>query len=279
MSRATPGSSIWSRYARQWRFLRAPLSPCAEDIARREQAIGRHFPGRKSLSALLLGVTPRLATKRWKPALDIVAVDNTMAMIQSVWPGNNPRRRVICGDWLQLPFPDASIDVALIDGGLPALSFPRAHALLAKELRRVLKTDGLFVARIFARPDDTEQLDAVLTAARERRIGGFHAFKWRLAMSLQGEDAACGIRLDDIWRCCNVNFGEHTQLQRIADWPIEEIRTIDAYRGNVASYHFPSVDEMIDCLAGDLSCVERMHGTYELAERCPILIFRRNPAP
>jgi len=224
-------------------------------------------------------VTPKLATKRWKPALDIVAVDKTMAMIRNVWPGNAPRRRVVCADWLCLPLPDACMDVALIDGGLPALSFPLAHAALATEMRRVLKANGRFVARIFARPDIAEDVDAVLAAARERRIGGFHAFKWRLAMSLQGEDAVRGVRLDDVWRCCDRHFGDHAQLHRLAGWPIEEIRTIDAYRGNPASYHFPSVAEMIDCLADDLSCIERSHGTYELAERCPILIFRRNPTP
>ena len=277
MSPKSRSSSIWGRYARQWRFLKAPLSPCAEDIALREQAIARHFAARSSLSALLLGVTPKLATKRWKPALTIFAVDNTMAMIHSVWPGNNPRRRVICGDWVQLPLREACMDVALIDGGLPAISFPLAHAALAKELNRVLKPDGLFIARIFARPENTETVDAVLAAARAGKIGGFHAFKWRLAMSLQGEDTAGGVRLDDIWRCCVSQFGEHGQLQRLTGWPIEEIRTIDAYRASAASYHFPTVPEFIDCLSAALSCVEQMHGTYELSERCPILIFRRNP--
>ena len=251
-----------------------PLSPCAEDIALREQAIARHFPARSSLSALLLGVTPKLAATRWTPALDIIAVDNTMAMIESVWPGNTRRRTVVCGDWLQLPLRDASLDVALIDGGLPAISFPLAHAALAKELRRVLKPGSLFVARIFARPDVTEAVDAVFAAVRERRIGGFHAFKWRLAMSLQGEDTARGVLLDDIWRCCNAQFGDYAQLERLTGWPIQEIRTIDAYRGNAASYHFPTISEFVECLSPALSCVERMHGTYELAERCPILILR-----
>lgn len=277
MPRTARSSSVWNRYSTQWRFLKAPLSPCAEDIALREQAIARHSPTRRSLSALLLGVTPQLALKRWKPALNIFAVDNTMAMIANVWPGNTVRRKVIRGDWLRLPLRDACMDVALIDGGLPAISFPVAHTALAKELYRVLKPGGLFVARIFARPDKTEPVDAVLSATRKRKIGGFHAFKWRLAMSLQGENTAQGVRLDDIWHCCDRHFRDHTELQQLTGWPVDEIRTIDAYRGNTASYHFPTVREFIECFSA-LACIERTCGTYELAERCPILVFRRDPS-
>jgi hypothetical protein len=144
-------------------------------------------------------VTPKHATKRWKPALEIVAVDNTMAMIHSVWPGNNSRRNVVRGDWLQLPLRDACIDVALIDGGLPAISFPLAHAALV----RAAPTPCRLADR--GNPDD-------------RRLSG----KRR-----------------------ELSFSERRR------------------------------DDRLPCR--DLSCVEEMHGTYELAERCPILIFRREP--
>ncbi len=75
--------------------------------------------------------------------LNLVAVDNTLAMIRSVWAGNTPHRSVLCGDWLRLPLRDACLDLALIDGGLPAISFPDAHRELAGELHRVLKPGGL----------------------------------------------------------------------------------------------------------------------------------------
>ncbi len=272
-----PPPSHWNKHAQQWSHVKAPLRPCAEDIALIEQALARHFPGRRTPHALMLGVTPELATQGWKPAINLVAVDNTLAMIRSVWAGNTPHRSVLCGDWLRLPLRDACMDLALIDGGLPAISFPDAHRELAGELHRVLKPGGLFVARIFARPDRTETVDEVLVAAQGRKIGSFHAFKWRLAMSLQGEDAGRGVRVDDVWRRYHQHFGEHAQLERLTGWPIDEIRTIDAYRGSPASYHFPSVGEMVEALADALSCVEQMRGTYELAERCPILIFQRTP--
>jgi SAM-dependent methyltransferase len=210
---------------------------------------------------------------------NLLAVDNTLAMIRRVWPNNDARRSVVCGNWMQLPLRDACMDLALIDGGLPAITFPDAHRDLSKQLHRVLKPGGFFIARIFARPDDTETVDEVLAALHDGRIGNFRVVKWRLAMALQGDDASKGVRVDDVWHAYDRRFGRHAELERLTGWPIDEIRTIDAYRGSPASYHFPSVGEMVDAFADALSPLGQMRGTYELAERCPILILQRTPMP
>ncbi len=189
MEKTTPPLSHWNKHARQWAYVKAPLRPSKEDIVSIQQALDRHFPNRTSLDALLLGVTPELASNGWLPAFKLLAVDNTLAMIQGVWPKDNEHRHAICGDWLQLPVRDACMDVALIDGGLPAIPFPDAYRVLGTQLRRVLKPGGLFVTRIFARPENAETVGDVLAALQNREIGNFHVFKWRLAMALQGDDA------------------------------------------------------------------------------------------
>ena len=56
---------------------------------------------------------------------------------------------------------------------------------------------------------------------------------------------------------------------------ISEISTIDGYLGSQASYHFPSIGEMVDPIEDAFRCVDEKRGTCELAERCPILVFRR----
>jgi hypothetical protein len=94
-------------------------------------------------------------------------------------------------------------------------------------------------------------------------------------MALQGEDAARGVRVDDVWRSVDKHFGQPVCLAELTGWPINEIGTIDAYRGSQASYHFPSIGEMVDALEDAFQCVDEKRGTYELAERCPILVFRR----
>lgn len=275
MAQSIPQVSHWNMQAQHWRYVKAPLRPCAEDMALFQQALSEYFPTGTALAGLMLGATPELAANRWKPTLNLVAVDNTLAMIQSVWPKNDAHRTVVCGNWLQLPVRNGGMDIAMIDGGLPAISFPEAHQKLAVELHRILKPRGLFMARIFARPDTTESVDEVLTAARGQKIGNFHVFKFRMAMALQGGNPAVGVRLDDVWRTVNERFDNRVRLTELTGWPIEEISTIDAYRGSQARYHFPTAAEMVDVLAGAFECVIEKRGTYELAERCPILAFRR----
>ncbi len=275
MAQLTPQLSHWNKHAQHWRYVKAPLRPCPEDIALFGRALAECFPTQTILDALMLGVTPELASAHWTPPLNLIAVDNTLAMIQSVWPGNDAHRTALCGNWLQLPLRAACMDLAMIDGGLPAILFPDAHRKLALELRRVLKPGGVFMARIFARPLITESIDDVLSAVQARQIGSFAVFKWRLAMALQGDDAERGVRLDDAWRTCDKHFGEHARLADPTGWPIDEISTIDAYRGSSASYHFPSVREMIDVFEDGFECVYEKRASYELAERCPVLVFRR----
>jgi len=279
MAETTSSFSHWNKHARQWQHVKAPLRPCAEDLALIVEALARHFPDRATLNGLLLGVTPELAENRWAHVLRLVAVDNTLAMIQGVWPKDDEHRHAICGDWLQLPLNDASMDVALIDGGLPAMSFPDAYRQLATQLHRVLKPGGLFVTRIFARPENAETVGNVLAALQSRQIGNFHILKWRLAMALQGDDASTGVRLDDIWRYIDKHCGQHAGLAQMTGWPIEEIGTIDAYRGSSAIYQFPSVGELVGAFGAKLDCVEEKRCTYELAERFPTLVFRKTAAP
>lgn len=274
----TPQPSHWNKHAQHWRYVKAPLRPCPQDMALFEKALEECFPARAALDALMLGVTPELAANRWTPALNLIAVDNTLAMIQSVWPKHGPRRTVVCGNWLELPLRDARMDLAMIDGGLPAISFPEAHQKLGKELHRILKIDGVFMARIFARPETTESVDDVLMALHAGLIGNFHVFKFRMAMALQAQDPERGVRLGDVWRKVNEHFEDRSRLAELTGWPIDEIATIDAYHDSRANYHFPSVAEMIELLAPVFECVEEKRGTYELAERCPILLFRRRAA-
>ena len=117
-----------NRHAQQWRYVKAPLRPCAEDIALIERALAENFPTETTLDALMLGVTPELAANSWMPALNLVAVDNTLAMIQSVWPENDAHRTVLCGNWLQLPLHDA----CMMDDG-PSSGHKSRHCLKSSE--------------------------------------------------------------------------------------------------------------------------------------------------
>jgi hypothetical protein len=45
------------------------------------------------------------------------------------------------------------------------------------------------------------------------------------------------------------------------------------YRDSAATYHFPTVHELVESFSDALTCIGQTQGTYELAERCPILTF------
>ena len=129
----------------------------------------------------------------------------------------------------------------------------------------MLRSNGIMIMRYFVQADDPERPEVVFADLREGRIGSFHAFKWRLAMSLQA-NASEGVRVDDIWRkwaAANVTTG----------YPNEAVNTIETYRGSDHRLTFTTLGQIRDLHAGlfeEKSCI--VCG-YELAERCPIMVY------
>jgi SAM-dependent methyltransferase len=270
--------SHWTKHALQWSYIKSPLRPCAEDVALFNEVFNAHldsYENNQEKTILLLGVTQELASHAWSTPLHLIGIDNTLAMIKNVWPSQITTRQVLCGDWLNLPFSKASIDIVMGDGGLTLLPFPRGYKTLAAEIKRVLKPDGLFCIRLFMRPLKTEQIQEVFTALHNKNIGNFHVFKWRLAMALQGEDATTGVCISGVWEALQREFNDASQISTITGWPIEEIDTIKVYKGSDAVYTFPSGAEVIDALANEFIFMGQKQGTYELSELCPIMVFKK----
>jgi SAM-dependent methyltransferase len=223
----------------------------------------------------LLGVTPELACCAWDPPLELVAVDRSAAMIAAVWPGDTPARRAVCGDWFDLPFEPATIDVAMGDGCFSLLDYPGGYRQLGRSLARVVAGGGLFCIRLFCRPERAELPDAVFEDLFARRIANFHAFKWRLAMALHGDDVQRGVVLADIWNAFRERVPAPPALAAHTGWPLPEISTIDNYRDAPASYTYPTVAEVRRVLDPDFELLGEQRGSYALAERCPELSFCR----
>lgn len=180
---------------------------------------------------LLLGTTPELRK------LAAVAVDSDPVAVKNRGPG------VELGDWRALPFDDASFDAVIGDGCLNIFEGDPAQFFL--EMRRVLRPNGRLILRVFISTEVREPLERVL---EEKDRQGFHAFKWRVAMSLANPLVA----VKDIY-------------DTIA--PVWPHPTLEVYRGSPAVYYFP-------CLR-DLPTWTRIRfsHSYELSERCPILTW------
>lgn len=238
--------------------------------------VAEHFRGHAgSVRALLLGVTPELAGAAWRPDIDLVAIDRCQAMITEVWPGDTALRRAECGEWLELPLAPHSRDLVLGDGCFTLLAFPAGYRALAESLRRVLRPGGYLMLRLFCRPPQTEAVEAVFEALLARQIGNFHAFKWRLAMAIQGEDCRRGVALSEIWSTYRARIAEDRELAVHAGFPILEVQTIANYEGVATRYTYSTLEEALEVLSRDFEPIEHWYGSYELAERCPTVVLRR----
>jgi hypothetical protein len=145
----------------------------------------------------------------------------------------------------------------------------------AGELGRVLLPGGWVVLRLFCRPASPESVENVFAALLEGRIGNFHAFKWRLAMALQGASISAGVALSEIWRVFRQHVPDDGELASRCGFPLAEIATITNYRDQSARYTFSTREEALTSFLPWFDAVDEWSGRYELGERCPTVILQR----
>lgn len=275
MENSVQQRELWNRYAEKWQFRGSPLRPCAEDIRVMCQAVtgwGAAHPEAPPRS-LVLGVTPEFATMDWPDKTRLTAVDRNPIMIEKVWPGYpHPGEGAVCGDWFDLPLPDASIDIVLGDGCFTVLNFLQCGGLMLS-VKRVLCNEGILILRSFVRPQVKERPEAVTEDLLAGRIGSFHVFWWRLNMSLYNEDKK-GVHLGEVWDYWHKTGLESEGLAERMGWHPESIALINLYRGSDTFFFYPSFDELLAFFDRHFSEVARYIPTYELGERCPIFILR-----
>ncbi|HTM23481.1 MAG TPA: class I SAM-dependent methyltransferase [Kofleriaceae bacterium] len=257
----------WQAQADQWQWIGAPLRPSPADLAVFSAAV--HTPAPR---ALLLGVTPEIATMAWPPGTALLAVDHSPAMIRRVWPGRRAGAAVVCASWTALPTADASFDLVIGDGCFTPLPYPEVQRQVLAAVHRVLRAGARFVGRFFVRPEHPEPLAAVVDDLRRGAIGNFHVFKWRLAMALHG-DLDQGVRLADVWTAWRAAVPDPAALAAARGWPPPVVATIDAYREVTTRYTFPTLTELRAQLTAAAFTELACHvPAYELGDRCPTLI-------
>ena len=241
----------WARIARHWALLGPPLRPSPEDVAIAATS------AKNARRLLVLGATPELAGLA---VPERIAIDRSRAMIDVILPRGVPG---IVGDWRALPLASRSIDLVCGDGALACVPYPDGYRAVAAELARVLAPGGRAVLRLFASPPARESIDDLRGAIGS--IAGFHAFKWRLAMAIAGDDRH--VRVADVWRVFE------TFDRAALPWPRPVIDTIDTYRDSPVSFWFPTVEETRAALAPLVDVACHTPG-YELGDRCPTLVLR-----
>ncbi len=272
----------WRPFAGQWALFSSPARPCAEDVRILEEMIAAGtnlFVTTARKRAWLLGITPEIAMANWPREVDLLAVERVQAMIDSTWPGDTECRQAICADWTHAPFPDESFDLVIGDGCLMVVGFPDELSRLLASVHRCLRRDGYLLLRLFCRPDAAETPDAVIAELHSGAIGSFQAFKWRLAMAVQGIADAPDVAVDDVWQIWNAAQIDTGTLAQARGWTPVQIGTMEFYRGSPARYNFMRFDDTIRHLQrAGFDLLATRTGSYELAERCPHVLLRKRPS-
>ena len=258
----------WQEFYRRWARLKPPLRPHADVVSAFRAAVD----GARD-HVLLLGMTPELADI----GLETTAVDNSANTIKHIWPGDTQARRAVHGNWLEMPFHEPRFSAALGDGSLNTLLYSQ-YPVLFEQLAAVLLPDARVAMRVYETPDVCETMAQLKEQTFGRVIQSFHGFKWCFAMTVVAQRGDPDIPVKLLHEIFTREFPDRESLARATGWPREDIDGIDAYAGNDAVYSFPTRRQTLAAIPAHFS---RPHfidsGTYELAERCPILIADFHP--
>lgn len=225
----------------------------------------------------LLGVTPEIAALPCLQHAQLIATERIRKMIDCVWPGDTTQRHAICGDWSRPPFPDRTFDLAIGDGCLSVVGYPLELSRVLAAVNRCLNDDGYLLLRLFCRPDPSEPPDDVVAALRAGNIGNFHAFKWRLAMAVQGTNNGPDVAVRSVWEIWRDARIDPRALATRLNWPLAQIETMEIYRDSPARYNFMPLARAIEHLhRGGFSLVASRTGNYELAHCCPHVLLRKD---
>lgn len=254
----------WVTHAKNWHLIGPPLRP-SEDCVRVFERIAKNCPASDAqLEALLLGITPELASMKWPVGTRLRVVERCKAMLDMYHRGPwVPTIETIehLGDWRQMSsFAHSSQDMVIGDGCFTTL-LEHEYDTVLREIHGVLRPGGVFAHRWFLYPS-TPNTGSWFQAS-------FHAFKLRLLMSLQTSFVR-GVEVKQAYKW----WGQR-QLA-IAAWPPEEVATIAAYAGSDAIYTFPTKEE-IKAKLDKFFHLELCHVVegYDLSERCPIIMCVR----
>ena len=269
----------WEALALAWPAIRPPLRPGRDDIALLQTLVADRSSATAADSprALLLGVTPEIASMRWPAGTSLLALDFSEAMIRGVWraPEGVPAM-VARADWTAMPVRDGACDVVVGDGNLTSLSYPGEYAAFADETRRVLREPGTLVLRLFARPERPDPLDTVFADLRAGRIREPALLPWRIAMALHGTLAE-GVRAGAVWEAWCERVPRAVALFEALGWPPQALGSLEWTRGQEYVMRFPTVGEVEDLLAHGYERTICRTPAYEGGELYPTVVFTPRP--
>jgi hypothetical protein len=226
------------------------------------------------MRTLLLGVTPDLATLNWPSGSRLVALDNSISVIKSIWPGDVWNRRwAVCGNWLSLALRQRSCDFIVGDGSLNAFRYPDEWRAVAVALREVLTDRGVLVIRCYVRPDEPEHAENVIRELLGRKIADINHFKFRLFLAMQRSTEG-GSAVREIYRFLRSRVSDDV-LRSMPGWSEAAVNGFELWRRADTVYTFPALSELRQVLRQDFCEREVWFPSYTLGSSCPTLLLAR----
>jgi hypothetical protein len=178
-------------------------------------------------------------------------------------------------NWLDMDAAFGRYSAVIGDCSINVLQSSAEIDVLLGIVHERLASNGIFACRVFERPDEAITENDLHRVIDEGVHGNFHAFKWQIAMSLAGEFGA-RVKAIDILARFNRLFPDRQNIAELTGWNIEVINTIDVYEHSGLVVCFPNRQEFDDYFSAHFEQFEwKSCGTYDLAERCPIVVARR----
>lgn len=268
----------WESFpAGRLRPMPAPIAPGVEDISYLEARV-TEFADEVSgnpVDAMLLGVTPRIASMHWPVGTRLVAVDWAESMIRRFWPADGLAipAQVVRGDWRQLPLATGSRNVVVGDGFYTPLGTFADIRLVNAEVRRVLRSGGVYCARNFARPRHARTVAAVFDDLRAGNIANVFVLRWLLAMAAHGTSRE-GVVLDAVWRAWREHAPDPERLFAACGWPADSAWSIERWKGLQIHYSFPSSEELRELAAPWFDVIAFHLPDYAWGECFPSMVMR-----
>jgi len=246
-------------HSSNWNKLTPPLRPTME-VA---QQMYRLTPRGRTL---LLGVTPEFHSM----FEDLYAVDYNPSMIEQVWPGNTLIKQAHLGDWRTMEFEDSYFDAIIGDGALGLLGSIYAIQAFQARALRWLKPGGVFAHRVFERPTPSLTLDDLKNDLASTALS-WNAFKMKL-LFYAAEQHNGETSFSEVLELFNSLMPDRDATP----WTRAEVDTIDLYAGLAGNTVMPCRWQHALLLpVGSSEWQFIPTEGYDLAECCPIMIWKR----
>lgn len=252
----------WDAMNEIWGLQGEPLRPPRQVV----EAIVSEVALHGAQNTLILGVTPEYHGRFSR----LIAIDGSVGMVRSVWPGDTESDRVKIGSWLSLSKHVEKADSVIGDFSLGVVGDKLNVMSLLSSIREVCDFGGICLFRTWTRPD-TPVTERSLISYCDRKGFSSHALRLRIGMHL-AQKLGGAVPVSMIYEKFNEIFPCRYDFFRRTGVNPSELKLIDLYQNSESVYFYPTRHEIIEMISQTGFSGEFLEvGGYDFSCDCPIV--------